>query len=207
MVLTLPIFPTLFRQEDDVNIEKFVNRYIGLSDPSYAPDDLGRITLTGVISEAGRSVSLRQEAREALWMMGRSFRNEFRTPLVVISGYRSAAYQQRMWDLGKCTMTLCAPPGYSEHQLGLAVDIFDATTEQEYEKNARYRKYIAWMREHAHTYGWTESYQRGEHIDAYEPEPWHWRYVGISLATRLKKLDMSYTEYIRFERMLALWRR
>ena len=65
-----------------------------------------------------------------------------------------------MWDLGKCTDSLCAPPGYSEHQLGLAVDLFDATTATEYYKNARYRKYIAWLTLHAHEYGYTQSYQK-----------------------------------------------
>ena len=92
--------------------------------------------------------------------MARDFQKEFGDPLIVISGYRSAAYQTRMWDLGKCTDTLCAPPGYSEHQLGLAVDLFDATTATEYYKNVRYRKYIAWLTLHAHEYGYTQSYQK-----------------------------------------------
>jgi LAS superfamily LD-carboxypeptidase LdcB len=60
--------------------------------------------------------------------MAKAFELEFGEPLVVISGYRSAEYQQRLWNLGRCHDTLCAPPGYSEHQLGLAVDIFDAST-------------------------------------------------------------------------------
>jgi LAS superfamily LD-carboxypeptidase LdcB len=57
-----------------------------------------------------------------------------------------------MWDLGKCNATLCAPPGYSEHQLGLAIDIFDATTEEEYFQNEKYREYISWLQENAHKY-------------------------------------------------------
>ena len=207
VILTLPIFPPLFIPKEDSAIDTFTSKYIGLSDSSYAPDDLERITLTGVISEAGRSVYLRWEARSALWKLAKAFQKEFGVPLVVISGYRSATYQKRMWDLGKCTDTLCAPPGYSEHQLGLAIDIFDATTEEEYYKNARYRRYITWFQEHAHEYGWHQSYQNGEYIDAYEIEPWHWRYLGIPLATKLKSLDISYTQYIRFERILAFWKR
>jgi zinc D-Ala-D-Ala carboxypeptidase len=124
-----------------------------------------------------------------------------------VSGYRSAAYQQRLWDLGRCRDALCAPPGYSEHQLGLSVDLFDASTDQIYMKNGSYARYISWLRAHAHLYGWHESYQNGESIDAYQKEPWHWRYLGIELATRLKKLDMSYTEYVRFEKVLKFWRK
>lgn len=65
-----------------------------------------------------------------------------------------------MWDLGKCTDSLCAPPGHSEHQLGLAVDLFDATTEEEYYKNPKYVAYVGWLKRYAHLYGWTQSYQK-----------------------------------------------
>lgn len=100
--------------------------------------------------------------------------------------------------MGRCTDTLCAPPGYSEHQLGLAIDIFEATTEKDYLANRAFARYVDWLHENAHLYGFHQSYQRGEIIDAYEVEPWHWRYLGIGLATKLRKLDMSYTEYTEF---------
>lgn len=104
-----------------------------------------------------------------------------------------------MWDLGRCTDSLCAPPGHSEHQLGLAVDVFDASTKAEYLTNPRYRSYVDWLRGNAHLYGWTESYTRGETLDEYEAEPWHWRYVGVGMATRLKTLGWNFTEYVRFQ--------
>lgn len=61
---------------------------------------------------------------------------------------------------------------------------------------------MAWLQLNAYKYGWHQSYQNGEYIDAYEIEPWHWRYLGIDLATKLNNLNMSYTEYMRFERAL-----
>ena len=204
---TLEIFPSLFSQGEDTDIDVFTSRYIWLSDKSYIPPDLLGIEDLTYIEEAGRKSKLRKEAHDALWLIAKAFYKEFGEPLVVISGYRSAEYQQRMWDLGKCNATLCAPPGYSEHQLGLAIDIFDATTEEEYYKNAKNRRYIAWFQAHAYEYWWHQSYQNGEYIDAYEIEPWHWRYLWVPLATKLKKFDMSYTEYIRFERILAFWKR
>lgn len=200
---TIPILRS-HEEKNDADLDAFVSRYIPLRDKNYAPNDLESVSGSTSVSEAGRTIFLRKEARNALWNMARDFEKNFSTPLVVISGYRSAAYQQRMWDLGKCTDTLCAPPGYSEHQLGLAIDVFDATTESDYEKNARYRKYIAWLSLHAHEYGWHQSYQKWEYIDAYEVEPWHWRYLGVDLATKLKKLDMSYTEYMRLSWVLDL---
>ncbi len=204
---TLAIFPSLFPQSEDADIDIFTSRYIWLMDRSYIPENLLGIEDLTYIEEAGRKSKLRSEAHDALWLLAKAFYKEFGEPLVVISGYRSAEYQQRMWDLGKCNATLCAPSGYSEHQLGLAIDIFDATTEEEYYKNPKYRRYIAWFQAHAHEYGWHQSYQKWEYTDAYEIEPWHWRYLGVDLATKLKKLDMSYTEYIRFERLLAFWKR
>ena len=157
------------------------------------------------INEAGRSSQLRRDARDALWILARSFEKKFGEPLVVVSGYRSAAYQQRLWDLGRCSDSLCAPPGYSEHQLGLAVDLFDASTAREFETNKRYKRYVTWLQANAHLYGWTQSYQKGEAIDGYEIEPWHWRYIGIEMATRLHNLGWTYTEYVAFNDTMLGW--
>lgn len=144
---------------DDESLLRFVSRYRALSDKSYAPSNL--VSISGsYINEAGRKSYLRVEARDALVPLAKAFEEEYGESLVVISGYRSATYQQRLWDLGKCTSSLCAPSGYSEHQLGLAVDLFDATTEKEFDNNKRYRKYIAWLKQNAHLYGWTQSYQK-----------------------------------------------
>ncbi len=149
----LPVF------YDDSSLLRFVSRTTPLSNVSYAPTDL--ISISGsLINQAGRSTLLRREARDALWNMALGFQTEFALPLTVISGYRSAAYQQRLWDLGRCRDSLCAPPGYSEHQLGLAVDIFDASSEREFQTNPTYRKYVKWLQSNAHLYGWTQSYQK-----------------------------------------------
>jgi LAS superfamily LD-carboxypeptidase LdcB len=190
---------------DDASISRFVSRRIALTERSYAPDDLLSISGTS-IDQAGRAVYLRSEAADALSRMARDFERRFSSPLTVISGYRSADYQQRLWDLGKCRDSLCAPPGHSEHQLGLAIDVFDATTAWDYQTNQRYRTYISWMQKNAHLYGWNQSYQRGMDLDGYEIEPWHWRYLGIDLATRLYTLGWNYTEYVEFQRFLSAHR-
>jgi LAS superfamily LD-carboxypeptidase LdcB len=143
----------------DTSLLRFVSRTTPLTDKGYIPKPL--VTISGShINQAGRNSQLRQDARDALWELAQAFEKEFGEPLVVISGYRSAAYQQRLWDLGRCTDSLCAPPGYSEHQLGLAVDLFDATTEDDFLANGRYKKYVAWLQANAHLYGWHQSYQK-----------------------------------------------
>ena len=151
--IRLPVF------YDDSSYLRFVSRTTPLSNVRYAPSDL--VSISGsMINEAGRSSQLRKEARDALWNMGIYFQKEHGVPLTVISGYRSATYQQRLWDLGRCRDSLCAPPGYSEHQLGLAVDIFDASSEKEFKSNPIYRKYVKWLENNAYQYGWTQSYQK-----------------------------------------------
>jgi LAS superfamily LD-carboxypeptidase LdcB len=188
---------------NDMSISRFVSRYIPLRDTGYIAGDLELLTGSLYISTPWRSISLRREAREALENLGAGFYEVFGRPIVVVSGHRSAEYQKRLWDQGKCSDTLCAPPGYSEHQLGLAIDIFEATTEDDYLANRAFARYVAWLHDHAHEYGYHQSYQKWRYIDAYDVEPWHWRYLGVSLATRLRKLDMSYSEYVEMESLLA----
>lgn len=190
--IRLPIF------YDDASFLRFVSRSVPLSEKAYAPNDL--VSISGsVINQAGRSSYLRKDARDALWSLALAFQDKFGLPLTVISGYRSATYQQRLWDLGRCRDSLCAPPGYSEHQLGLAVDLFDASSESEFMTNPTYRKYIKWLQENAHLYGWTQSYQKWTEIDEYDVEPWHYRYLGVTLATRLHNLGWTYTEFVKFQ--------
>lgn len=75
-----------------------------------------------------------------------------------------------------------ADQGYSEHQLGTTVDITTVGVNGSlggFEKTPAY----LWMQLNAHKYGFILSYP--ENNNYYIFEPWHWRYVGIKLATRL----------------------
>lgn len=108
--------------------------------------------------------------------------------LQVASAYRSF-YQQAILKLdykvvyGAGTANqFSADQGYSEHQLGTAVDF--VTPEQkgafvDFEKTKAY----AWMAQNAYKYGFVLSYPQNNPY--YEFEPWHWRFVGVALATAL----------------------
>jgi len=201
----LQSFQSREQLRDDNRVDRFVSKEFPLSFTGYAPTDLELLTWS-YIDTAGRVIYLRREVVDALTSLAQDFQKEFGRPLVVVSGYRSANYQQRLWDLGRCTDTLCAPPGYSEHQLGLAIDIFEATTEKDYLANRAFARYLTWLQANADKYGFHQSYQKWEATDAYEVEPWHWRYLGKNLASKLKSLDMTYTEYIEFTSMRYFWR-
>lgn len=75
-----------------------------------------------------------------------------------------------------------ADQGYSEHQLGSAVDF---TTEAlgayftNFEKSPAYQ----WLLDNAYKYGFILSYPKNN--THYRFEPWHWRFVGVDLAQYL----------------------
>jgi zinc D-Ala-D-Ala carboxypeptidase len=112
--------------------------------------------------------------------------------LELLSGYRSEAYQKKIYDkyvkkLKARAAIASARPGHSEHETGMAVDV------------DRYRDLrclampcfaampeAKWLAEHAHEFGFIIRYPKGkESITGYEYEPWHLRYVGKELATEL----------------------
>jgi len=115
--------------------------------------------------------------------------------LFVRSAYRSFNEQEFLKASFRVTYgtgtanTFSADQGYSEHQLGTTVDFI--TTGQNgqldgFEKTNAYQ----WMRNNAHKYGFTLSYP--ENNAFYIFEPWHWRYVGVKLATYLHDFNKNF---------------
>ncbi len=114
----------------------------------------------------------------------------------VLSGYRSY-YDQRWiyndylnYDPIELVDTYSARPGHSEHQSGMAVDL--CSLSQAFGQTAE----GIWLAEHAHEYGYILRYPAGkEHITGYKYEPWHFRYVGVDLATHLADTGLTLEEY------------
>jgi len=107
--------------------------------------------------------------------------------LRVLSAYRSFDEQSEIKgqftrQYGSGANTFSADQGYSEHQLGTAVDIVDPDTGATSQAFARTEAY-AWLQNNAHHYGFILSYPEGNQF--YIFEPWHWRFVGRDLARDL----------------------
>ncbi|MCX6702186.1 MAG: M15 family metallopeptidase, partial [Candidatus Zambryskibacteria bacterium] len=109
-------------------------------------------------------------------------------PLLVLSAYRSFGTQISLKASYKITYgttaanKFSADQGYSEHQLGSAVDFTTNTigdTLTGFEKTKSY----TWLTQNAYKYGFILSYPLGNKY--YQFEPWHWRFVGVELATKL----------------------
>ena len=83
------------------------------------------------------------------------------------------------------------PPGTSEHNLGLCVDIVD--TYQGFENTKAFR----WLQAHAHEYGFILRYPKDkEAVTGITYEPWHWRFVGTELAPKIRKSGLTLEEYL-----------
>jgi LAS superfamily LD-carboxypeptidase LdcB len=115
--------------------------------------------------------------------------------LYIKSAYRS--YDEQKALKGVYTVTygagtanqFSADQGYSEHQLGTTADFISVGQGGElagFDKTAAY----TWMLANAHLYGFILSYPKNN--SSYIFEPWHWRYVGVRLATDLKNQGKNY---------------
>nr|MCR5689120.1 M15 family metallopeptidase [Clostridiales bacterium] len=83
------------------------------------------------------------------------------------------------------------PPGSSEHNLGLCMDIYGT-----YDNWYTTREY-AWLMEHAQDYGFILRYPREKQVETQvEFEPWHWRYVGVENAKLIKESGLCLEEFL-----------
>lgn len=113
--------------------------------------------------------------------------NENGEGLLVASGYRSFTTQSSLKAAYKVTYgsganAFSADQGYSEHQLGTAVDFTTVKLGANFNAFASEGAY-QWLKKNAYKYGFVISYP--ELNTYYKFEPWHWRYVGVELAKNL----------------------
>ena len=105
--------------------------------------------------------------------------------LVFLSGYRSINLQNDIFYSLKSIRNqeaaerarVSAPPGYSEHSTGFAIDIGDANQrETDFETEFENTKAFRWLMKNAAKFHFKLSFDKdNKHIDY---EPWHWRYEG-----------------------------
>lgn len=126
--------------------------------------------------------------------------------LTPISGYRTYTRQKNNFEnriallqsqgYSKKEATIKASeiillPGTSEHNAGLAMDICSLSESFENTKESR------WLQAHAHEYGFIMRYPKDKmNITKITYEPWHYRYVGVEAATKMKSSGMVLEEYL-----------
>lgn len=112
--------------------------------------------------------------------------------LCCISGYRSYQRQKELFAVSSYT----APPGASEHQSGLALDVSCPQIRMELKEAFAETAEGLWLARHAPLYGFILRYPAGkESITQIPYEPWHIRYVTKPLAAYLSLTGMTLEEY------------
>lgn len=166
-----------------------VNKYYALSE-NYVPSDLINV---------GNGQRMKKEAGEALIQMIEDIKKTG-LYLQAQSGYRSYELQNSLYnnyvakDGKEEADTYSARPGHSEHQTGLAIDVSkDGTLSKAFENTDQFK----WLKENAHKYGFILRYPNDKiYMTGYDYEPWHYRYVGVEVATLIHNEGITYEEYM-----------
>jgi murein DD-endopeptidase MepM/ murein hydrolase activator NlpD len=110
--------------------------------------------------------------------------------LIVVSGFRSVESQKPLWSkqVAKkgseaAAAKISAPPGYSEHHTGYALDLGSGSNTSLNSSFASTPAY-SWLSKYGKDYGFVQSFKGSDSI---QNEPWHWKYTGSAAAQRSLK--------------------
>lgn len=126
-------------------------------------------------------------------------------PLMISSAYRSLQEQQELYDefVTKNGREMAAiyvsPVGSSEHHTGLSVDFSSVSDEcaDDSDSCSLSQSGAMWLAENAYRFGFIQRYPQGKQsITGVGYEPWHYRFIGIPLATAMNGSEMTFDEVI-----------
>lgn len=178
----------------DNSITKFVNNKVSFFDLWYVPEDLVSVSGEYIVDSKNWYIKVRKELKDALDALSKQFYKDTNNNIVIVSWYRSYNYQNGIKKWG-CPDSLCAKAWYSEHQSGLAIDIYSASSEKNWFNDNNLRKYFSWFKDNAYKYGFHNTYQKWLETDWYEIEPWHWRYIWPEFAKYLYDNNITFAEF------------
>lgn len=175
-----------------------------LLDSTYVPQDLVEVENT---RKDRAKQQLRLYAAKALEALFKEMAEETGfTDVTVTSGYRGYSYQQSLFNqqlqknshLGDGAYAAAAavvnPPGASEHQSGLCIDMHNIPTGADVSFGET--EQFKWLSENCWKFGFILRYPEDK-IDktGISYEPWHYRYVGRYHAQKMYEMGMCLEEY------------
>ena len=170
-----------------------VNKYNYLSE-NYIPNNLETISKQYALE----NMQLVNYAKDAFEEMAKAAKRE-NLSIIAMSTYRSYEYQINLYnkyvklDGKEKADTYSGRAGYSEHQTGLAVDVYNG---KESYTNFEITEEFKWMQENAYKYGFILRFPKDKTKETgYDYESWHYRYVGKDIANYIHKNKISYEEY------------
>lgn len=161
----------------------------------YVEADINSLIIIGSYAklEDQRFERLAQETALALMKMTSAARDEG-IWIIPVSGFRDIVAQDKLFNKQiekrgsvEAAAKLSAPPGYSEHHTGYALDLADGHTPKkdityEFAKTPAFQ----WLKRHANEYGFELSFPENN-SQGVSYEPWHWRFIGSSQAQEIFK--------------------
>lgn len=130
---------------------------------------------------------------------------------VICSAYRTQEYQTMLYEnkidrliaqgfsaelAPALAMTVVALPGTSEHQLGLALDIVDASYQQ-LDEAQEHTPVQRWLMDNSYRYGFILRYPNDKSaVTGIIYEPWHYRYVGRDAAQQIYDSGLCLEEFL-----------
>ncbi|MBP5208131.1 MAG: M15 family metallopeptidase [Clostridia bacterium] len=153
-----------------------------------------------------------------------AMRTKLNSDIRAFSTYRSYEYQEGNFqrkvnklinkgysktDAYNTAATIVAIPGTSEHQLGLAIDVYLDSLYNKYgELNEHFEetKEYKWLQEHAWEYGFILSYPKDKIKDTgIIYEPWHYRYVGVENAKAIRDSGMLLVQWLESQNIVYVY--
>jgi len=166
-----------------------------------------------------KGITLHPTVRENFEQMQKAMQADGIQGLSIQSAFRSYAHQQSIFDKKVLELAMqghhdaeamaaqsVQPPGASEHQLGLAIDV---STDGKLCRSFGETPAGLWLDEYSHQFGFIIRYPASKtDITQIMYEPWHLRYVGTPHATIMKNLELTleeYLDYIKEAKMYIFW--
>ncbi len=159
--------------------------------PEAAEDDLATV-------EPG--LRIHKDAYKALLSM-RAAANDDGVELIFLSGFRTHEWQKKIFFAAKSDKDstaieragVSAPPGYSEHSTGYAIDLGDGSrSKSHFEIDFESTEVFRWLQDNASKFGFVLSFPKAN-IQGVSYQPWHWRFEGTEKAKRQFKPANSLT--------------
>ena len=185
--------PPKYSIDEADSIWVVVNKQRQISPPKYQPESLAFPEFPRPRVQNPFGLQLREEAAVATVELATALAEAGKGTLILNSGFRTYKNQQGLYNRTRDSRGLAvaeklsARSGHSEHQLGLAADF--SVKGQGCVIMVCFGKTEAgtWLAENAHQYGFVIRYPKGyKPVTGFQYEPWHFRYVGVELATEMK---------------------
>ena len=185
--------PPKYSIEEASSLWVVVNKQRPITPTRYKPANLSFPAFAKPKVQNPFGLQLRTEAAVATEQLAVGLKEAGLGKLVLNSGFRSYKNQKALYERTRDSRgvvvaeKLTARPGHSEHQLGLAADF--SVRGQGCVIMTCFGKLEAgiWLAENAPKYGFILRYPKGyKSITGFQYEPWHFRYVGVELATEMK---------------------